>query len=99
MDNKVNKKIGAYDKLQVKHSVHIMSSIIKQQSSFQSSFSIKIYINSPIYTLDLPQKSYKEWHEIKLKHKIYRRFTNITRSLLCCYQNITIQIHNLYNSL
>jgi hypothetical protein len=35
MGNKVNKKIGAYDKLQVKHSVHIMSSIIKQQSSFQ----------------------------------------------------------------
>ena len=32
-------------------------------------FCIKIYINSPIYTLDLPQKSYKEWHEIKLKHK------------------------------
>jgi hypothetical protein len=35
MGNKVNKKIGTYDKLQVKHSVHIMSSIIKQQSSFQ----------------------------------------------------------------
>ena len=35
MGNKVNKKIGAYNKLQVKHSVHIMSSIIKQQSSFQ----------------------------------------------------------------
>jgi len=35
MSNKVNKKIGAYDKLQVKHSVHIMSSNIKQQSSFQ----------------------------------------------------------------
>ena len=35
MGSKVNKKIGAYDKLQVKHSVHIMSSNIKQQSSFQ----------------------------------------------------------------
>jgi hypothetical protein len=35
MGSKVNKKIGAYDKLQVKHSVHILSSIIKQQSSFQ----------------------------------------------------------------
>jgi hypothetical protein len=35
MGNKVNKKIDAYDKLQVKHSVHIASSNIKQQSSFQ----------------------------------------------------------------
>ena len=40
MGNKVNKKIGAYDKLQVKHSVHIMSSIIKQQSSFQFNLEI-----------------------------------------------------------
>lgn len=35
MGNKVNKKIGAYDKLQVMHSVHIVNSNIKQQSSFQ----------------------------------------------------------------
>jgi hypothetical protein len=35
MGNKVNKQIGTYDKLQVKHSVHIVSSNIKQQSSFQ----------------------------------------------------------------
>jgi hypothetical protein len=35
MGNKVNKKIGTYHKLQVKHSVHIMSSNIKKQSSFQ----------------------------------------------------------------
>jgi hypothetical protein len=78
MGNKVNKQIGTYDKLQVKHSVHIVSSNIKQQSSFQFKFisaimlhcankwlylqvvCIKIYINSPIYTLDLPQTSYKE---------------------------------------
>jgi hypothetical protein len=30
MGNKINKKIDAYDKLQVKHSVHIASSNIKQ---------------------------------------------------------------------
>ena len=35
MGSKVNKKIGAYDKLQVNHSVHIVSSNVKQQSSFQ----------------------------------------------------------------
>ena len=35
MGNKVNKQIGTYDKLKVKHSVHIVSSNIKQQSSFQ----------------------------------------------------------------
>ena len=35
MGSKVNKEIGAYDKLQVKHSVHIVSSNVKQQSSFQ----------------------------------------------------------------
>jgi hypothetical protein len=35
MGDKVNKQIGTYDKLQVKHSVHIVSSNIKQQSSFQ----------------------------------------------------------------
>jgi hypothetical protein len=36
MGNKVNKQIGTYHKLQVKHNVHIVSSNIKQQSSFQS---------------------------------------------------------------
>ena len=35
MGNKVNKQIGTCDKLQVKHRVHIVSSNIKQQSSFQ----------------------------------------------------------------
>jgi hypothetical protein len=53
MGNKVNKQIGTYDKLQVKHSVHIVSSNIKQQSSFQFNL-------APIYTLDLPQTSYIE---------------------------------------
>jgi hypothetical protein len=63
MGNKVNKKIGAYDKLQVKHSVHIMSSIIKQQSSFQFNLE-NLFIN--IYRMFKKQYSRNHGNSVSL---------------------------------